>query len=201
MVDGSGSICDGRGSQCDHWQDILLLISNTVDLLTIGPSNDRVALVQFSNTGHKEFGLAEHTSKTSLLAAIAKVTYRGGNTNTSGGIRVMRSEVFFTSTDRTDAQNIAILITDGKSTRDPDRTIPEAEAAKANGIRMYAIGITGAVDANEVKQMSSAPQKQDVNYWLFKSFQSFHSLTVTESIFQTMCRPPSLAIPEVSSGE
>ena len=43
--------------------------------------------------------------------------------------------------DRPDALNIAIVITDGESTIDKERTIPEAEAARAAGITVFAIGI------------------------------------------------------------
>ena len=39
-------------------------------------------------------------------------------TNTSGGIRVMRRDVFSSGGDRWDAPNIGFIITDGVSNRD-----------------------------------------------------------------------------------
>ena len=54
------------------------------------------------------------------------------NTNTSGGLRVLRQRVFSEGTgDRIkNAKNVVIVITDGQSTYDRHMTIPEANALK-----------------------------------------------------------------------
>ena len=51
----------------------------------------------------------------SLLFAIDELVdrYKGGNTNTAGGIEKMRMEVFTKTGDRSNAPNVAIIITDG----------------------------------------------------------------------------------------
>ena len=71
-----------------------------------------MGLVVFGNEGKSEFFLKSHPTKTSLRAAVEKVAYLQENTNTSGGIKVMRLEQFTADHgDRSDADNIAIIIT------------------------------------------------------------------------------------------
>lgn len=48
--------------------------------------------------------------------------------------------------DRAFAPNTAIVITDGVSTFDAEFTIPYANDAKRDGIRILAVGITNQVD-------------------------------------------------------
>ena len=43
------------------------------------------------------------------------------------------------------APNTAIVITDGVSTYDPDKTVPYADDAKRDGIKILAVGITNQV--------------------------------------------------------
>ena len=47
--------------------------------------------------------------------------------------------------DRVGVPNVAIVITDGKSTRDQIKTEASALEARAKGIRMMAVGITRQV--------------------------------------------------------
>ena len=54
-------------------------------------------------------------------------------------------QVFSTKGDRPVAPNTAIVITDGVSTYDPEKTIPYANDAKRDGIKILAIGITNQV--------------------------------------------------------
>jgi len=59
------------------------------------------------------------------------------NTNTSGGLYVMMTQLFnITNGDRPDVPNTAIVITDGRSTYDSNLTIPYANEAKARGIHI-----------------------------------------------------------------
>jgi len=60
------------------------------------------------------------------------------NTNTSGGLYVMMTQLFNVANgDRPSVPNIAIVITDGLSTYDHNLTIPYAQEAKRRGITIY----------------------------------------------------------------
>ena len=113
----------------------------------------------------------------------------------------MRTQVFNTPDDRTDVTNAAIVITDGKSTRDPDRTLPEARLVENAGIRTYVIGVTSSVDAAEVEGISGIPQQENVTYWFLRDFTAFDSLRVTRQVFDTFCKPASAFSTTPSSGK
>ena len=160
-----------------------------LDLFNIGPENDRVGVVQFANEGKLEFAMTTYSDKASVIAAIKAMEHMAGNTNTSGGLNVMRTQSFTSfNGDRDNVPNVAIVITDGKSTYDKDRTMPEADLARAAGIRTYVIGVTQAIDLNEVRRISSAPQIVNVTYFLVPSFDKLQVRTFVEAIHSTLCK-------------
>ena len=190
VVDGSGSICSNQetNNNCRNWRNVLNFLASIVDLMNIQPGIDRVAFVQFGNVGKKEFGFLNYTSKARLKNAIRNINHLSQNTNTSGGIRVMRTQLFNTPDDRPNVPNVAIIVTDGKSTWDSDRTIPEAEEANNQGIKTYSIGVTSSVDENEIRGISSPPQRINQTYWLLQGFDVLEtSIQVTQQIFQAFC--------------
>ena len=48
-----------------------------------------------------------------------------------------------------------VLLTDGGSNINPERTIPNAEELKGRGAELYVIAIGDQVDMNEIKNMAS----------------------------------------------
>ncbi len=63
MVDGSGSICvnslDRVRNTCDNWELIKRFLRDAVDEFNIGPSDVRLALVVFADTGEIVWDLNE----------------------------------------------------------------------------------------------------------------------------------------------
>ena len=75
-----------------------------------------------------------------------RIRYLGENTNTTGGLKVARLEVFGSGYDRRpNVDKIIVLITDGVPTYDADKLVDEVAAVKANGIRLVALGVTEKV--------------------------------------------------------
>ena len=102
------------------------------------------------------------------------------------GLRDMHKNMFtFHNGDRPDAENIAIVLTDGKSTRLVNKTIPYAEEARADGIKIIVIGITNKVDLNEVRSMSSFPHEEERDYFLAMDFNSLGK--IADDITDTTC--------------
>ena len=188
VIDSSGSIRDQNpgDKSYDNWDLLLKFMNQMVDVLNIGANQVRVGAVKFSTNAESVFHLNQYSDKNSLKAAISRTKYLGGNTNTAGGIRIM-NDVEFTprNGDRSDAQNIAIVITDGKSTRDTDQTIPQAIRARNRRIKIYSVGITQGINEEELKKMSSLPQEMDQNYFKAKDFQSLER--VAHAILTEAC--------------
>ena len=81
-----------------------------------------------------------------MLAAVDRIHYLGQNTNTTGGLKVARLEVFDPSyQERPNVDRIIVLITDGVPTYDADKLDDEVAAVKRNGIRIVGLGVTNKV--------------------------------------------------------
>jgi len=80
-----------------------------------------------------------------LLAAVDRIQYLRENTNTTGGLKVARLEVFNPYYTQRDVDKIIVLITDGVPTYDADKLDDEVAAIKAEGIRLVALGVTEKV--------------------------------------------------------
>ena len=75
-----------------------------------------------------------------------RIRYLGENTNTTGGLKVARLEVFDPAYEqRSNVDRVIVLITDGVPTYDADKLNDEVAAVKAEGIRLVALGVTDKV--------------------------------------------------------
>ena len=98
------------------------------------------------NRATLNFYLTNYTDTPSLVSAVRNISYLGGNTNTTGGLRLMRTEIFNRANgDRWDVQNVALLITDGVPTREVDELPDEVMRIKNSGIRIITVGVTNKV--------------------------------------------------------
>jgi len=92
------------------------------------------------------FYLTNFTDETSLVNAIKNMLYLDGSTNTTGGLRLMRTEIFNVDNgDRKDVRNVAILITDGVPTLEVELLYDEVERIKDSGVRIIGVGVTDEV--------------------------------------------------------
>ena len=80
-----------------------------------------------------------------MLAAVDRLRYLGENTNTTGGLKVARLEVFDSTYQRPYVDRIIILITDGVPTYDVEQLDDEVARIKASGIRILGLGVTNKV--------------------------------------------------------
>ena len=180
VVDSSASICDRDGQlpqDCPNWNFILSFMNSVVDELTIGENNTRVGVVLFGNKGISKFYLNTHYNKADVMNEISNLPFLEQNTNTSGGIRVaMKEQYISTRGDRDDEENVMILITDGVSTFDHRRTVSDAKAARDGGVKILSVGVTGIVNLNEVKNISSYPQEENVTYWVVNDFDNLQDI-------------------------
>lgn len=100
------------------------------------------------NEATLNFYLNNFTDVDSLVMAVRNIAYLGGNTNTTGGLRLMRTVCFNTENgDRPRIPNVAILITDGNPTREVPELPAEVMRIKDSGVRIVGVGVTDRVSA------------------------------------------------------
>lgn len=182
VVDSSGSIRDNNpeDESYDNWELMLDFVVTIVEDLDIGSDKTRVGMVRYSNFASNIFYLDSYFDKQELIDAILSVSYDGGTTNIYDGIRLMHEQQFTASFgDRPDADNIAIVITDGVSTENPGLAVPEAIEARNENIKIYTVGITDEIDRDELREMSSMPQLENQNYFISPDFQGLEAIGET----------------------
>lgn len=121
---------------------MLQFAKDIVDKADIDSGSVRVGALIYSSEVEIQFHLNQYTTETEVKAAIDRIPYIYGSTNSADALRTMHDQMFSAlNGDRADAENIAFMITDGISNINSRRTIPEAATAHRKGIRVYAIGM------------------------------------------------------------
>ena len=160
VVDDSGSI---RDSDPRNWGRLKNFMKLIVRRLIVGLTRTRVGVVMFSNDAFSYMKLSETSNEPAVLRSIDELPYRGGNTNTSGGLYVMNHVIFQPRNgDRPAVTNIAIVITDGESTWDKHLTEPYAKEARDSGVKMITVGVTDKINMAELRKIASQPQSRTI---------------------------------------
>jgi len=98
------------------------------------------------NEAYLQFYLSNFTDSQSLENAIRSIPYCNENTNTTGGLRLTRIEIFNTTNgDRSDVPNVIVLLTDGNPTWETDLLTDEVQRIKNLDIRIVGVGVTNEV--------------------------------------------------------
>lgn len=121
--------------------------------------NTQIGMLIYSTESSVKFHLNQFQTEEELLDAVDSIRYMAGSTNTSGAIRIMRTEMFAAENGaRADASKVAIVITD-VSNINYHKVVPEAEVARDNGIVMLAIGV-GLSNTRELDGIAGLPENR-----------------------------------------
>lgn len=127
--------------------------------------------------------LYRHNSSDSLLEDVKKVRYRYGATNTADALFRMRTQMLREENgNRPDVPDIVILLTDGVSNINADRTIPEARQARNKGVAIVGIGV-GLSDTRELAAVVSSPEEKFMH--LVDNFYDLKGFAAT--LLQPLC--------------
>ena len=112
----------------------------------------------------------------------------GMTTNTPEALIQTRLQCFNRANgDRSDADNLAIIVTDGvpfpESRRQP--AIEEAKRLRDTGVVMVSVGITDVIDEAFLREMSSSPQTLGQNYFTASDFGALS--TIRRTVVQQTC--------------
>lgn len=178
---------DGSGSLEDSFERSLKLTKRCVQGLNFAGGRTRVGVMTYSDSSTIGFNLNKYTDKASVLNAISFAQV-SGFTNTQDALRVVRTQMFNSAGDRPGAQNFAIIMTDGLSNVQPDRTIPEAQLAHQSGITVMGVGIQDQDGLNyvEIEGISSNPSS---TYSFFLTEDTEDAIeTMANSILDILCQ-------------
>ncbi|XP_053405850.1 collagen alpha-1(XII) chain-like [Mercenaria mercenaria] len=178
ILDSSGSL------GINNFASVKQFVINMVNYLDIGVNYTKVGVITYSNYPTRRITLDSYYDKLDLINAINLIPYYPGNTETDKALDLLRLEGF--EGERTDAPNIAIVVTDGLSTN-PDLTRIAASRLKKSGSTVFSVGIgQDVIDRNELNYISSDPDNEYV--FFVANFSDLSS--IENSVATTTCLVP-----------
>src|ERR1700733_12190392 len=99
-----------------------------------------------ANDAQTIFDFNLHQTPEEIMDAVDHIRYAGGNTNTTGGLRLAKLDILSAKGGRRpEVPGILILITDKYPTREVDKLMSTIDELKGLGITIIAVGITNLV--------------------------------------------------------
>ncbi|XP_061173470.1 collagen alpha-6(VI) chain-like [Saccostrea echinata] len=176
----------------------LEFLENITGELDVGPAvnQSRVGVISFSDEPRLEFTLNNCTEKKDILAAVRRINYMSGGTNTASAIRLAVKMFKAATGARKGAKDIIVVITDGESFSKSE-TEESALQARNMGISMFAIGVGANVNVEELSLIAGITEHvyRVSNYGDLKSIKEalinktcieIHQSTTTTSLEEDM---------------
>ena len=153
LIDGSDSIDDRE------WDQARNFVARMIGALDISPDTINVGMTVYSSSIAGHYSVYPFKYKIVLTGLARSLQHPTGiATNTALGIMKVRETFREQPPSRRDAPKIMIVITDGSS-ENPAETINQAQMAKAEGIRIIAVGVGNNVFVEELQQIASNQRK------------------------------------------
>ncbi|XP_053571296.1 collagen alpha-1(XIV) chain isoform X1 [Bombina bombina] len=183
LMDGSWSIGD------DNFHKVTRFLYSTAGALDeIGPDGTQVGIAQYSDDARTEFKLNSYTNKESLLDAIRKISYKGGNTKTGRAIKHVKDDIFtMESGMRKGVPRVLVVITDGRS---QDEVNNIAKVMQLEGFSIFAIGVADA-DYAELVNIGSKPSERHV--FFVDDFDAFKK--IEDELITFVCETATATCP------
>ena len=157
-IDSSGSINEEK----DNWSFVKTFMKNVVRAPALNVARDivRVGIVVYSNSGSTIVSLSSDGGSQNrqdyinyLTGIIDNLGYVGGTTNIADGIEKSRND--FRDFRRGSANQILILISDGKPNEREVDTEPQAADAKSENIEIITVGVTDQINVEQMTRIAS----------------------------------------------
>nr|XP_055072090.1 collagen alpha-3(VI) chain-like isoform X3 [Misgurnus anguillicaudatus] len=149
-------LLDGSDDTRDAFKQICQFVKRVVDKLNIGPSTDRVSVVQYSTKPSIQFDLNTYGTKQDILSSIESLQHLGGSPLNIGGALDFIKNMFVASSGsriNEGVPQILVILTGGRS---QDDVRAPAAALKQNHIVPFSIGTQNA-DAIQLQTISYTP--------------------------------------------
>ena len=149
------------GHDPNKWNIVKAFVKQVISQYNISSGGVRIAVVLFSTKAYVKLKLNEEHTVEGVLRRIDTLPHLGGSGNMAAGLYAMNNIVFQPKNgDRSDADNIVILMTSGRSTANRD-TLLYAKKAKDKGVKIIGIGIgITKSDQGELFAVVSSPRVQ-----------------------------------------
>ncbi|KAL8563135.1 hypothetical protein ACOMHN_022064 [Nucella lapillus] len=178
LLDASDSV------GCSNFDRMLNFVQVISARFRLGRAGVQIGVATFSNGVRNYISLRSYSNHRSFNAAVKRIPYSKGHTNTARALTYLRLYSFRTVVGhRPGVPKVAVVVTDGKSSNETD-TARAADYAKRTGIHMIAVGVGSGVKLCELKAIASAPVSRNVF-----TTPSFSALTaIRTKLSRAVCR-------------
>lgn len=149
LIDSSGSIYP------EDYQKMKDFMKSVIKKSIIGQNEVHVGVMQFSTVQKLEFALNQYYTKDQLSKVINDMQQVGGGTHIGEAITAVSPYFDPLKGGRPDLRQRLVVITDGES---QDEVKRPAEALRAKGVVVYAIGVVAA-NTTQLLEISGSPDK------------------------------------------
>lgn len=150
-------VLDGSGSIAPSDFELARRFARTVVNSCLFVPGSRAGVVEYSTTARLVQGLSGDRGEVDL--SLRALIQSGGATATGSAINLAQSHL--TSNQRQGAKNVIIVLTDGESNTGPD-PIATANAARAAGSKLFAIGVGRLINRAELEGIADQPSASHV---------------------------------------
>lgn len=169
-----------------HFRKVQQFVIDIINSWKISYNKVRVAVISFSDKAFVNVYLNQYSNKYYLIRAIKNIKYRSGRTNTYYALRLLGTVFQRRNGDRKYAPNIAIVVTDGKSSNSIFTKLA-ADRIKRKGVVLFSVPVGRSVCRSEVRAMASHPKYKHI--FSVDKFNALKKSTrrITKNICQGMC--------------
>lgn len=164
-------------------------LENTIRGLDVGKGKIKVAVILYSDAPRADVYFNTFEDKADILRYINSISYGRGKTNTGAALMFAKDQVFTKARgSRRDqhVQQVAVVITDGKST---DDAASAAAALRRSGVTVFALGIKDTQES-DLKTIASYPPRKFV--FNVERFDELNSLA--KILPRTLCNDVANAV-------
>ena len=150
------------------WTNIVSFVYQLASRLNIGTGAVQIGVVTYGSTGTDQFFLQDYLLRSTVLQRIsnlASVQLTTLNYLTSGLSDAYLQQFVLNRGDRTNVQNVVVVLTSVQSDDSTSNIFAQANTLKNAGTRIYSIGVNSA-STSEMQGVSSSPQVLNSNYFM-----------------------------------
>lgn len=189
IVDASSSVGN------DQFRLVVDYIKSVLSTTDIDGGKVHAAVLTYSTDVAVHINLNDFKTRKEFYGALDGIPYIPGWTNAAEALRTVRTQVFTPKTgDRVEVNNVALLITDGQSNINKNRTILEARNLKMAGIHVLAVGV-GLASLGEVDSIVTSPANE--NRFTVAGYNNLRGLG--EVLFPFLCQGRSIVCDNIYS--
>lgn len=131
--------------------------------LDIDHDQARVGAVVFATDVNGLFYLGDNTRNREGVINSLDFFNDGGKTNTPAGLEIVRDALFTAAKgDRPGVPNVLVVMTDGYSNVNEERTPVDAEQLRNDGVTIYCVGVGEGPQLSEIHSIASSPSSEYV---------------------------------------